>query len=265
MCQLSALELGLAVSLAVFGLGFALSLRLRRVNVVDTMWGLAFLAMALVAFVVSAGHEAALSRRVLLLALVSCWGVRLALYLGLRSRGHREDPRYAAMLQGAQGSPHLFALTRIFLLQGVVAWFVALPVLVGMFEKSPPNGLAFLGTALWAVGFGFEAIGDAQLARFKSDPRNHGQVMDRGLWRYTRHPNYFGEACMWAGLYLIAAQETAGALTVLSPLVMIYFVSARTGKPLLERQLAPTKPGYAEYVQRTSGFLPRPPRRSAGS
>jgi steroid 5-alpha reductase family enzyme len=164
------------------------------------------------------------------------------------------------MLSRASGSRDLYALTHVFQLQGVIAWFVALPVQVAMFERSSLDALAVVGTLLWVVGFFFEAVGDAQLAAFKRDPANKGHVMDRGLWRYTRHPNYFGEACMWTGLYLIAAQQWQGALTVLSPVAITYFVAFKTGKPMLERMMSDAKPEYADYVRRTSGFLPLPPR-----
>jgi steroid 5-alpha reductase family enzyme len=259
-----ALATGLAItfgtSIAVFVVGWVIARLIGRVNVVDTVWGLAFVAIATAAFGWSAGHPADLTRRVVLLALVSCWGLRLAGYLGRRSRGAGEDPRYERMLAAAKGSRQWYALTRVFLLQAAVAWFVSLPVQVGMYERSGPTAIALVGGVLWAIGFFFEAVGDAQLASFKRDPENKGHVLDRGLWRYTRHPNYFGEACMWTGLYLIAAQQWPGALTVLSPAVMTYFVAAKTGKPLLEAQLRNSKPAYRGYVERTSGFFPLPPR-----
>jgi len=246
---------GLATSVVVFVLGWLVSLRVGRVNVVDTVWGLSFVAITIAALASSDGDA---SRRALLLVLVSCWGLRLAVHLGVRSRGAGEDPRYAAVLARWEGRS---TLVRVFLVQAVIAWFVALPLQVGVREQSRPSALAVVGAALWLVGFVFETVGDAQLAAFKKDPRNRGNVLDRGLWRYTRHPNYFGEACLWFGLYLVVAQELSGALTVLSPVAMTWFVAAKTGKPLLEAQLSRTKPGYREYVARTSGFLPLPPKR----
>ena len=257
---LAGLGLALATSLAVFLAGWAIAIFIGRVNVVDTMWGLAFVAMAAASFGWSAGGRTDLARRVLLLVLTTIWGLRLSAYLGWRSRGAGEDPRYARMLAPAGGPTAWTSLTRVFLLQAVVAWFVAAPVIVAMYERSAVDAFAAVGGLLWAVGFGFEAVGDAQLAAFRRDPANRGQVLDRGLWRYTRHPNYFGEACLWTGLYLVAAQQWPGALTVLSPVAMVYFVAAKTGKPMLEAQLGATKPGYADYVRRTSGFLPLPPR-----
>ena len=254
------LGLALATSLAAFVIGWLIALCIGRVNVVDTVWGLAFVGMAAVAFASSAGGGHDTTRRVLLLVFTGLWGLRLAGYLGWRGRGAGEDPRYTRMLQSAGGPTPRSALTRVFMLQAIVAWFVAAPVIVGMYETSTVNAFTVVGALFWSVGVAFEAVGDAQLVAFKRDPANHGHVLDRGLWRYTRHPNYFGEACLWFGLYLIAAQQWPGALTVLSPVAMTYFVAAKTGKPMLETQLTASKPGYEDYIRRTSGFLPRPPR-----
>ena len=233
---------------------------LGRFNVIDVAWGLGFVVVAWVAFVLSDGHGDD-TRRLLVALLVTAWGGRLAAYIAWRSRGHGEDPRYAAMLEG-HADPARRALG-IFLTQAVAIWFVSLPVQVAMFEPSGPGALLYLGTAVWAVGFAFESIGDRQLARFRADPANRGNVMDRGLWRFTRHPNYFGDACVWWGLYLIAAQQWVGALTILSPLVMTWTLTRKTGKPLLEAGMAERRPGYAGYVRRTSGFFPWPPKREA--
>ena len=259
--MVTGLALGLAVALVVFTASWMVGRRIGRYNVVDVTWGLAFVAIAGTALGAARGHAGVeTARQWLVLSLTAIWGVRLAAYIGVRSVGHGEDPRYAAMLSRATGSRDRYALTHVFLLQAVVAWFVSLPVQVAMYERSPLGALAVVGTLLWAVGVGFEAVGDAQLAAFKRDPENKGKVMDRGLWRYTRHPNYFGEACLWTGLYLVAAQQWIGAVTILSPIAMVYFVAAKTGKPMLERSMLETKPGYADYVRRTSGFFPLPPR-----
>jgi steroid 5-alpha reductase family enzyme len=257
------LALALAVAVLIFIASWEIGRRIGRYNVVDVTWGLAFIAIAATALGWARGHDDIVTaRQWLVLALTAVWGLRLSTYIGLRSRGHGEDPRYDAMLARATGSRDTYALTRVFLLQAAVAWFVSLPVQVAMFERGGLGPLAVTGTVLWAVGVAFEAVGDAQLAAFKRDPANGGQVMDRGLWRYTRHPNYFGEACLWTGLYLIAAQQWIGAVTVLSPIAMIYFVAAKTGKPMLEKVMSESKPGYDDYVRRTSGFVPLPPRRT---
>jgi steroid 5-alpha reductase family enzyme len=231
---------------------------LGRYNVIDVAWGLGFVLVAWVAFVLSSGHGDD-TRRLVVALLVTVGAGRLALYIAWRSRGKGEDPRYAAMLEGS-ADPARRALG-IFLTQGLAVWFVSLPVQVAMFETSGPGALFVVGAVVWAVGFGFESVGDWQLARFRADPASEGQVMDRGLWRYTRHPNYFGDATMWWGIWLIAAQQWQGALTVLSPVLMTWTLTRKTGKPLLERDLATRRPGYREYVERTSGFVPLPPRR----
>jgi steroid 5-alpha reductase family enzyme len=255
---------GLALTAgAVLVLVFAtwlLALRVGRFNLIDITWGLGFVVVALVALAWSAG-DGDTTRRVLVAVLVSIWGLRLATYIGIRSRGKGEDPRYEAMLDRAGGSRARYALVSIYLTQAVGLWFISLPVQVAMFEQRSPGILTWVGTAVWVIGFFFESVGDSQLSRFKADPANHGQVMDRGLWHYTRHPNYFGDATMWWGLYLIAAQQLPGALTILSPILMTYLLVAKTGKPLLEQGMAERRPGYRDYIERTSGFFPLPPKR----
>ncbi len=255
---------GLAVtggtSAAVFALTFAVALRVGRWNVVDVVWGLSFVAIGVASFAWSASAATSGARRALVLTMVGLWGLRLAAYIGWRSRGHGEDPRYAAIMDRAPGSRPLRALKVIFGPQAFLAWFVSLPVQVAMYERSGPGALAWIGTAVWAVGLFFEAVGDAQMSAFRRDPANRGQVMDRGLWRYTRHPNYFGDATVWLGLYLVAASSWQGALTFLSPVAMLYFLYFKSGKGLLEKGLSDTKPGYADYVARTSGFIPLPPK-----
>ena len=260
--MLAGLALCVGVALLIFLVTWVLGRRIGRYNVVDVTWGLSFVVLAATSMAWARTHEkVATSRQWLVVALVAIWGLRLAAYIGLRSRGHGEDRRYTAILGRAKGSRDRYALTHVFLVQALIAWFVSLPVQLAMFEHSRLGWLAVVGVVLWVVGFGFEAGGDAQLAAFKRDPANRGKVMDRGLWRYTRHPNYFGEACLWSGLYLIAAQQWIGAVTILSPIVMTYFVAAKSGKPMLERNLLRSKPDYADYVRRTSGFIPLPPRR----
>jgi len=225
--------------------------------VIDIAWGAMFAAAALAAFLTSSGHGDP-GRRWLLAAMTVIWGGRLATHIGLRSRGKPEDPRYEKMLAGK--SPALtFAL--VYGLQGVLVLIVALPVYVGPFESGDLTGLAFVGLTLWAVGVTFEAVGDWQLERYKRDPYS-GPVMDRGLWRYTRHPNYFGDACVWVGLYLVAAERWPGPLTLVSPVVMVYLLVFGSGKRLLEQSMF-RRTGYAEYMARTSGFLPLPPRARA--
>lgn len=243
------------------GITFVVALRLGRHAVVDVTWGLGFAVVALVAFVLSAGTGDDL-RRWLLVVMTVVWGVRLGVHIGRRSRGGSEDPRYEAMFERSGGNRNLVALRKVYLLQGLILWFVSLPVQVGMFAPGPVGVLTWVGVAVWAVGLFFEAVGDAQLDAFRRDPSNKGKVLDTGLWRYTRHPNYFGDACVWWGIFLVGAQAWPGVLTVLSPLVMTWLLANGSGKPLLEKGMSDRRPGYDEYVRRTSGFVPLPPKRS---
>jgi steroid 5-alpha reductase family enzyme len=253
------LALTFGVSLAAFVLTWLVAVWVGRFNIVDIVWGASFIITAVVSLLWSDGHDLPTWRRMLIVVLVALWGGRLATYIAIRSHGKGEDPRYTAMLGDG---PHraLRALGTVFVLQAVIAWFISLPVQAAMYIRTGWSALAFVGVGVWAIGVFFESVGDSQMAAFRRDPANRGQVMDRGLWRYTRHPNYFGDATVWAGLYLIAAEHWIGALTVASPVLMAWFLSFKTGKPLLEKQMAATKPGYADYMRRTSGFFPRPPR-----
>ena len=232
-----------------------------RFNVIDVSWGLGFVVVAWVAFAASSGDGDA-TRRAVVVTLVSVWGLRLAGYIAIRSRGKGEDPRYEEMLRRAKGDEGWYALRAIYLPQAIALWFISLPVQVAMFERREPNAVLWIGVAVWAVGLFFESVGDLQLARFRADPSNRGEVMDRGLWRFTRHPNYFGDATVWWGLWIVAAQQWVGVLTVLSPVLMTWTLTRKTGKPLLEKDIAERRPGYADYVRRTSGFFPLPPKRA---
>jgi steroid 5-alpha reductase family enzyme len=244
---------------------FAVGLRIGRLSVVDVTWGAGFALIAVIGALASTSSDGDSLRRGLIVVLTCAWGLRLAVHIGLRQRGAAEDPRYTELMSEASRAhrnPRWSALRSVFLLQAVAAWFVSLPLQVGLVDQGGVGVLAWIGVLFWAVGFFFEAVGDTQLERFKADPASKGQVMDRGLWRYTRHPNYFGDACVWWGLFLIAADAGWAWLAILSPLLMTWFLTAKTGKPMLEKQLSRTRPGYAEYVARTSGFIPLPPRRS---
>jgi steroid 5-alpha reductase family enzyme len=231
--------------------------RAGRVSVVDTAWGLGFVLVATVAALTGDG---ALWRRLLLLAMVALWGFRLSWHMHRRNAGQGEDPRYAELLSTQRGRPTIAAIRKVYAPQGAALWFVSLPVQVSSAAGAGTVLLAVGGAILWLLGLVFEAVGDAQLAAFKADPTTRGTVMDRGLWAWTRHPNYFGDACVWWGIWLVSASAWPGVLTVLSPVAMTYFLVFATGARLLERHLE-GRPGYAAYQRRTSYFLPRPPRR----
>lgn len=257
----------LGVVLAVQLAAFAVGVRSGRHAVADTVWGLGFAAVALAGFGLSSGHGDP-AVRTLVTVMTVAWGLRLAVHLGLRSRGQGEDPRYEEMLARATDNRTLYALRVVYLTQGAAMWFVSLPVQAAQYAPrytgaagAAADALTGLGVALWLTGMVFEGVGDRQLARFRADPANRGTVMDRGLWRYTRHPNYFGDACMWWGLFLVACRQPLGVLTASAPLAMTYLLAAKTGKPMLEGRMAVTRPGYADYAARTSGFLPRFPKK----
>jgi steroid 5-alpha reductase family enzyme len=230
-----------------------------RHNVIDTAWGLLFVAVAVVSFGTSAGDGDRL-RRVLLLVLPVLWGMRLAVHVGRRSRGKGEDPRYEKLLGKAKGNPDLYALRSVYLLQGALAPVIAAPILVGAFEADPVGVLAWLGVVVWVVGVLFEGIGDAQMERWRADPEHKGKVIDVGLWRYTRHPNYFGDACVWWGIFLVAADAWPGVLTIPAPVVMTLLLTKGSGARILERHMA-ERDGWDEYAARTSGFVPLPPKK----
>jgi len=189
------------------------------------------------------------------------WGLRLGGYLFWRNHGKGEDFRYRAMRKHWGPRFPIISLVTVFGLQGVLMWIVSLPVQLGQTRERPDLGvLAFIGIAVWIVGLFFEVVGDAQLARFKADPGNAGVVMDRGLWRYTRHPNYFGDACVWWGIALVATETTIGAWGLVGAAVMTILLRRVSGVTLLEKSLVKRRAGYVEYVARTSPFVPRPPK-----
>lgn len=252
--------LGVVVLLAAV---FGVALAQKRHAVIDAAWGLGFVFIAAITFLASVG-DADGGRRWLMLVLTSVWGLRLAGFITWRARDGKEDPRYRDMLAGAPGSRNLYAIRRVYLPQGAVMVFVSLPIQVAMYSQSALGWLAWLGAAVWLVGMVFETVGDAQLAAFKGNPANRGQVLNTGLWRYTRHPNYFGDAMVWTGLFLVAADSWPGVLTVLSPVLMYWALAHKTGKPLTEQRMD-SRPGYREYVTSTSGFFPLPPKPGRGA
>jgi steroid 5-alpha reductase family enzyme len=239
---------------------FVVAKIVQKHSVIDTTWGLLFVTIAIVVFVGSSGHGCDL-RRWLLLLLPGVWGLRLAQHIGRRTIGRPEDPRYEQLLNKAKGNPDLYALRMIYLLQGILAFVIASPILVGGFEAQRVGVLAWIGVALWVIGVFFEAVGDAQMERFRRDPANKGKVIDVGLWRYTRHPNYFGDACVWWGIFLVAADALPGVVTIYAPLIMTLLLTMGSGARILEKHLS-AREGWDEYAARTSRFFPRPPRKT---
>lgn len=248
---------GLFAILVMLTLVWVLSVRLRDASVVDICWGPGFV---LLAWLYVARFDAFAPRPIVVGVLVTLWGLRLAIHIFRRHRG--EDPRYGAMRQAHGPAFWWRSLFVVFWLQAVILWFVALPLVATAAAPGPSHVTLtdVLGVLLFATGLAFEAVGDYQLSRFRSDPSNRGRVLAAGLWRYTRHPNYFGDALLWWGVYLVAASTPYGWLTAASPVVMTFLLLRVSGVALLERGLKATKPGYAEYVARTSAFIPWPPR-----
>ena len=254
---LSATALTLA---GCMGALWLLSLWLRDASIVDVFWGLGFVGVAAVSLAHAEADGA--PRRWLLPSMVSLWGLRLAAYLLWRNAGRGEDPRYRAMRRHWGARFWWVSLFTVFALQGVLLWIVSLPVQLGVLAPGGPLGaLDALGLLLFAVGLLFETVGDWQLARFRADPANAGRVMDRGLWRFTRHPNYFGDACVWWGIFGVSLATPYGAWTVVGPALMTFLLLRVSGVPMLERSIRRRRPGYEAYARRTSAFLPRPPRR----
>jgi steroid 5-alpha reductase family enzyme len=256
---LHALPWAAVAVLAVLAATFAASKIAGKHSVIDSAWGLLFVAVAVAAFAASAGDGDPL-RRWLLVVLPGLWGLRLAQHIARRTVGKPEDPRYAELLAKAKGNPDLYALRVIYLLQGILALMIATPILVGAFEAGPVWGLAWAGVGLWCVGVFFEAVGDHQMERFRRDPANKGTVIGTGLWRYTRHPNYFGDACVWWGIFLVAAERWPGILTLPAPLLMTLLLTKGSGARILEKHMS-KRDGWDEYAARTSGFFPRPPKK----
>ncbi|MYN63827.1 MAG: DUF1295 domain-containing protein [Acidobacteria bacterium] len=250
---------GLGTLLALMTAVWAASVARRDVSIVDIFWSLAILAAACV---YASGADGLTLRRGVVLAAVGLWAVRLSGYLAWRGWGAAEDKRYRAMRE-RRPRFRWTSLFVVFWLQAALAWVVSLPLLAVMHVEEPDGSrlLDALGALLFLVGFGFETAGDWQMARFKADPANRGRVCDRGLWRFTRHPNYFGEAVLWWGLWCLAGTAPGTYWTVVGPLLLTWLLLRVSGVRLLESDLLREKPAYRDYVARTSAFLPRPPRR----
>ncbi len=242
-----------ALMLAVW----ALSLRRQDVSIIDPTWGPALALVGVVAALAGDGNG---GRRALLAVMVVAWGARLGWHLTVRKLDdHEEDRRYAKMRR-AHDNFALWSLGMIFGTQALLVLVVALPLQAAAQGTASLSVLVLPGVLVWAVGLAFETIGDAQLRAFKANPDSKGQVMDQGLWRYTRHPNYFGDACVWWGLWLVALTAGGTWWTVVGPVVMTVLLVRVSGAGLLEKDIGERRPGYREYIARTSGFVPLPPR-----
>ena len=234
-----------------------LSTMIRDASIVDIVWGAGCVVVAWSSWITSdADGLAALAVRVC----VTVWGLRLAGYLAWRNLGKGEDFRYQAMRRKYGARFPLISFVTVFLLQGALMWVVSLPVQVVHDVDPQASPVLVVGVAVWAVGLAFEVVGDLQLARFKADPASAGRVMDTGLWRYTRHPNYFGDFLVWWGIAIMALSSVASMVGVIGAVVMSVLLMRVSGVPMLEHSMAKRRPGYVEYQRRTSAFFPRPPR-----
>ena len=246
--------IGLAAVLALFTGLWLVSLLVKNSSIVDMWWGPGILLIGLT-YAITSDSQA--SRASAVLAMLTLWAVRLAWHIGLRNIGHGEDFRYAKWRRERGPSWWWFSYVKVFVLQAVIAWLISMPLYYAIASPQPAQVTAwdYAGAILFTIGFLFEAIGDEQLRRFKTNPANQGRVLDSGLWGYTRHPNYFGEALLWWGFGLFSA-ATGGYAGLIGPAIMTFLLIRVSGVALLEHTLRSTKPGYAEYIKTTPAFFP---------
>lgn len=256
MPDISPLLFGLATALLLAAAGWIVSLFRKDVSIVDSLWSLLFLALSL-AYMVTA--EATTLRSQIVFTLVLVWSLRLAAYITWRNRGKPEDARYAAMRQKHGPRFDFKSLYIVFLLQGFIAWIVAMSLYAAISSNTPLGMVDGLALLLVLGGVLFESIADFQLAAFKADDKNQGRVMNKGLWRYSRHPNYFGECCIWWGFFLFAV-ASGGWWTIISPVLMTFLLLRVSGVALLEKDIVERRPGYRDYISSTNAFIPGAPR-----
>ncbi|MCQ3810707.1 MAG: DUF1295 domain-containing protein [Acidimicrobiia bacterium] len=237
---------------------WAISVLIRDAGIVDILWGFGFVVVAWVSWLVTDGHDV---RAALLVFMATAWGLRLAIHLAFRNIGQEEDFRYRSMRRRAGDRFWITSLVRVFGLQAAAMWVMSLPLQLGISEADRGwTPLWVIGMVVFLIGFGFETIGDWQLTRFKANLANAGKLMDQGLWRYSRHPNYFGDAAAWWGIGLVAASTPIGIVGLIAPALITWILVKVSGVPMVEHRLTKTRPGYQEYIQRTSSFVPRRPK-----
>lgn len=242
------------------------ALRLKDVSFVDGVWPLGMLMLALATWPRTPDSDD--TRRFLLLWLVGIWALRLGIHLLRRWKLQGADGRYVSIVEDQEKkkgwSFGKTALLFVFLPQAFLGWLTSLPVQLGQVAADPGVGwIGWAGAVLAVVGIAFESIGDAQLSAFRKNPANKGKVLDTGLWRWTRHPNYFGDACVWWGLYAIAAETTPGLWSIAGPIFLTFTLTRWSGIGMTEKAISKSRPGYAEYVARTSAFIPWPPKKNS--
>jgi steroid 5-alpha reductase family enzyme len=252
--------LSLILIQVMMALLWIVSIRLRNVSIVDPFWGLGFVVVSILYFMQGQGFEA---RKILVFIMVTIWGLRLSIYLFWRNSGKGEDFRYRQFRKDFGEKRYWWiSYFQVFLLQGFLMWLISAPLLAIQFYGNGVNlgWLDFLGIFLWVVGITFETGGDFQLTLFKSNPENKGKVLNSGFWRYTRHPNYFGDAAVWWG-YACLCMGAGSFIPVLGSVLMTALIIKVSGVALLEKTLKNTKPQYADYVRRTSAFIPWFPKK----
>ena len=258
MFDLNSYLYGLGV-LALFSIGgWLVSLLKRDVSIVDSLWSIMFWLAAITYYVTLPDTG---PRATLILLLVSLWALRLSLYITWRNWGEPEDRRYQAIRANNEPNFAIKSLYIVFILQGFLAWIISLPLLAAAYSPASLGALDYLGVILWLTGMVFEAGGDYQLQRFKADASNRGKVMSSGLWRYTRHPNYFGNACIWWGFGLIAL-AAGGWWALISPIIMTVLLLKVSGVSLLEQDIGERRPDYANYIEQTNAFFPWWPKHA---
>lgn len=235
-----------------------IAVKLDNYSIVDIIWGITFIITTTVVLVYTGLYNVV---SLTIAALVLIWGLRLSIYLFSRNAGKPEDYRYQDMRKKWGNKVKQTAFVRVFMLQGTVSLLFSLGIFLGISQSDTILAMwpVYLGVIVWVVGFLFESIGDAQLRAFIQKPKNRGKVITTGLWKYTRHPNYFGEATQWFGISIIACAVPFGWISFISPLLLTFFLLKISGVPLLEKKNA-KKPGYAEYAAKTSVFVPMPPK-----
>ncbi len=249
------------VTMGILTLLWAFTLIIKDSSVIDIYWGFGFI-VAMSYYLYALGEEYHTTRNLVYAILVSIWGMRLTFYLASRNIGKGEDYRYVLMRNEAGKNWWWLSYLRVFVLQGVLLWCISSVFLPALMAKTEVlSVLDYIGIAFWAIGLYFEAVGDWQLTQFKKNPANKGKVMDQGLWKYTRHPNYFGDAMIWIGFYLFALAYHNGFLWFLCPFLMVFLLVRVSGAAMLETGLKKTKPQYAEYIRKTSEFIPMPPKK----
>ena len=252
--------LGGALILVFMFLLWIISLLLKNSSIVDIFWGLGFVISAwFYNFITPDGF---LWRKLILVGLVTIWGLRLTIHILTRNWGKPEDFRYQKWREESGKNWWWFSFFKVFLLQGVLMWIISAPLLAAQFFSKAISltWLDYLGMILWMIGFFFEAVGDFQLRKFIANRGNKGKLLNQGVWKYTRHPNYFGDSTQWWAYYLLAL-AAGGWWTIFSPIIMTLFLIKVSGVALLEKTLVETKPGYKEYVQTTSAFIPWFPKK----